>query len=221
MFPNCGKLDIPDQLRAFADEMIAKRNTCKCPPAHMALFGDRQPNQQGRNAMNRRSILNISAIAVLGLAVLPGSAVGQQKTLKEQLVGSWALVSSEVTPPTGPKRQDYSANPRGILILDAGGRYALVQGSPNRAKFKDTGNLRTGATTEEFAAAARAFAANFGTWSVNEADKTLVRKYDIALIPNNDGTETKTTVSLTGDELKLVSTSTAGVRTDTVYRRAK
>ena len=35
--------------------------------------------------MNRRSILTVSALAALGLAVLPGSAVGQQKPLKEQL----------------------------------------------------------------------------------------------------------------------------------------
>jgi Lipocalin-like domain len=171
--------------------------------------------------MNRRSILSICGMTVLGLALLPGSAVAQQKTLKEQLVGSWTLVSNDVTPPTGPKRQDYGANPKGILILEAGGRYAFVAGSPTRAKFKDTSNARTGGTSEEFAAAARAFAANFGTWSVNEADKTLVRKYDIALIPNNDGIENKATVSLAGDELKLVGTSADGVRTDAVYRRAK
>jgi hypothetical protein len=43
--------------------------------------------------MNRRSILSISAMTVLALAVLPGSAVAQQKTLKDQLVGTWTLVS--------------------------------------------------------------------------------------------------------------------------------
>jgi hypothetical protein len=77
------------------------------------------------------------------------------------------------------------------------------------------------ATDTEFAAAARPFAANFGTWSVNEGDKTLIRKYEIALIPNNDTQETKAAISLAGDELKLVIVSAAGVRSDTVYRRAK
>jgi len=69
--------------------------------------------------------------------------------------------------------------------------------------------------------AAREFSANFGTWSVNEADKTLIRKYEIALIPNNDGMELKASVSLTGDELKLTVTPAAGGRSETVYRRAK
>jgi hypothetical protein len=53
-------------------------------------------------------------------------------------------------------------------------------------------------------------AGNFGTWSVNEADKTLIRHYDGALNPNNDGTDTKVTVSLSGDELRL-STVSPGV----------
>jgi Lipocalin-like domain len=171
--------------------------------------------------MNRRSIFTLSAITVLGLAMLPTGAVSQQKTLKEQLVGVWTLVSNDTTPTSGTKRQDFGANPKGSLILDAGGRYALVQGRPDRPKFKDAGNLRLGATAEEFAAAARPFAANFGTWSVNEADKTLIRKYELALIPNNDALESKVSVSLSGDELKLVGTGANGDRADTVYRRAK
>jgi hypothetical protein len=43
--------------------------------------------------MNRRSILNLSAIAAVGLALLSGSSFAQQKSLKEQLVGTWMLVS--------------------------------------------------------------------------------------------------------------------------------
>jgi hypothetical protein len=57
---------------------------------------------------------------------------------------------------------------------------------------------------------------------VNEADKTLLRKYETAVIPNNEGSDQKANVTLTGDELKLTQTSpVSGVRTDVVYRRAK
>ena len=45
--------------------------------------------------MNRRSILSISAMTVFGLALVAGSAVGQEKSLRDQLVGSWILVSTE------------------------------------------------------------------------------------------------------------------------------
>jgi hypothetical protein len=171
--------------------------------------------------MNRRSVLSIFAMTTLGLAMLPSSAVSQQKSLKDQLVGVWTLVSAEATAPDGTKRQDFGANPKGILILDAGGRYAVVQARPDRPKFKAGNNVRLDTPAAEFGEAARAFAANFGTWSVNEADKTLLRRYEAALIPNAEGSETKVSVSLAGDELKLSGADAVGLRNDAVYRRAK
>src|SRR5215475_2107280 len=171
--------------------------------------------------MNRRSILIISAMTALGLVVLATDSFAQQKSLKDQLVGSWTLVSNEVTQTDGKKRQDFGANPRGILILDASGRHALVQGQADRPKFKTSGNARLDTPAAEFGEAARGFAANFGTWSIDEANKTLIRRYEAALVPNTEGTETKVSVSLTGDDLKLTGTDRYGHRFEAVYRRAK
>jgi hypothetical protein len=159
--------------------------------------------------MNRRCILSISAMTALGLALLSGSAVAQQKSLKETLVGTWTLVSNLSAP----------ANSKGIIIFDAGGRYVEVNGDPNRPKFKSAGQP----TAEELAAATLGhFAANFGTWSANEADKTIMRHYEVALRPNNEGTDLKNFVTLTGDELKLTGVvPSTGAKIDYVYRRAK
>ena len=166
-------------------------------------------------------LVSISALTAIGLVLSLGGALAQTKSIKDQLVGTWTLISADATLPNGDKQQAFGAKPKGILILDAGGRYAAVQGNPDRPKFKDTKNLRSGATNDELAAAARSFAANFGTWSVDEAGKTLMRKYEIALIPNNDAQEIKNLVSLSGDDLKLEFTFENGVRTENVYRRAK
>ena len=106
--------------------------------------------------MNRRSILSISSMTVLGLALVPRSAAAQQKSLKEQLVGTWTLVSTQTMAQNGNKRYPYGVNPKGILILDANGRYAAVQGRPDRPKLKSA--LRLEATKEEFGAAAMDFA---------------------------------------------------------------
>jgi hypothetical protein len=38
--------------------------------------------------MNRRSILKLSTFTALSIALLPDSAVAQQKSLKDQIVGS-------------------------------------------------------------------------------------------------------------------------------------
>jgi hypothetical protein len=91
--------------------------------------------------MKQLGVLILSTMMALGLAVLPGSTVAQQKALKEQLVGAWTLISNDTIAPDGTKQQDFGANPKGILILDAGGQYALVVGRSDRPKFKATRNF--------------------------------------------------------------------------------
>src|SRR5215831_1145613 len=173
--------------------------------------------------MNRCNLVSLSAIGGIAMCLsLPSSnALAQQKSLKEQLVGAWALVSCDSTSANGAK-QPYCADPspNGILILDASGRYAQVIAARGRPKFS-TPN-RSEAKAEEFKAAALGLVANFGTWSVNEADKTLAIHYEGALFPNIEGTDVKNTVSLSGDELKVLQpTPVLGGRGESVYRRAK
>jgi hypothetical protein len=48
-----------------------------------------------------RNILRLAAISVLGLALLPGNAVSEQKSLRDQLVGTWKIVSVDNTRPDG------------------------------------------------------------------------------------------------------------------------
>jgi hypothetical protein len=55
--------------------------------------------------MNRRSIFTLFAISALGLAVLPSSVVAQQGALKQQLVGTWTLVSYDASAADGTRRQ--------------------------------------------------------------------------------------------------------------------
>src|SRR5215467_11943598 len=166
--------------------------------------------------MNRCNFVSLSAIAVIAMSLssLSSKALAQQKSLKEQLVGAWTLVSCDVT--RNGAKQPYCADPspNGILILDASGRYANVIAARGRPKF--TTPNRSEAKAEEFKAAALGLVANFGTWSVNEADKTLTQHYEGALFPNIEGTDVKNTVSVTGDELKLIQpTPVLGGRSET------
>jgi hypothetical protein len=171
--------------------------------------------------MNRRSILSISAMTVLGLALVPSSAVSQQKSLKDQLVGTWTIVSSDNVAPDGAKRQLFGPNPKGILILDAGGQYATVIVRPGRPKFASNNRLQ--GTLEENKAAQEGAVGTFGTWSVNEADKTIVLRIAGAVYPNQEGTDGKRSISsLTADELKWNNPAPgSGGSTETVWRRAK
>ena len=56
--------------------------------------------------MNRGSILGLLAVAALGLVVGPTGAVSQQGSLKQQLVGSWMLVSIIATDKAGGKTRN-------------------------------------------------------------------------------------------------------------------
>jgi hypothetical protein len=172
--------------------------------------------------MNRRTILNLSVIAACGFALLPGRAVAQQRTLKEQLVGTWILVSAETTAQDGTKTALFGANPKGILIFDGGGRFTQVQVRADRPKFK--ANNRLQGTPEENAAALAGGVGQFGTWSVNQADENFIMHMEGNVgFPNEEGTDQKrSVVSLTADELKyLIPTAGSGGKVELVYRRAK
>jgi hypothetical protein len=170
--------------------------------------------------MNRAFTLCLSAIAAVGLALLPGSALTQQQSLKQQLIGAWTLVSNDNTLPDGTKRQLFGPNPKGILIFDASGRYVQMQVRPDRPKFKV--NNRMEGTPEENRAVVQGTVAIFGNWSVDEASKTLVMTLETSMFPNQEGEESRRPFSVSGDELKWRAPSPgAGGSSESVYKRVK
>jgi hypothetical protein len=177
--------------------------------------------QIGRKTMNRRNILNLSAAAVLGLAFATNSASGQQKTLKEQLVGVWTLVSFESFDAAGAKVPNMEGTDlKGLLILTDGGRLSvqMIAAFPTIAS-KD--RLKT--TPAEDKAVAHGLLSYFGTYTVSEPDKTISYRIERSSFPNQvTGADAKRVATLTGDELKLDNPGrTAGGRTVSVWRRAK
>jgi hypothetical protein len=101
--------------------------------------------------MNRRSILGISAMTTLALALLPSSSIAQQKSLKEQIIGTWVIVSSDSTAPDGSKLQVFGPDPKGILVFDASGQTVQIIVNPGGPKFKINNRL-TGTPEENTAA---------------------------------------------------------------------
>jgi hypothetical protein len=69
--------------------------------------------------MNRRTICMLIGMALLSFALLPSGALSQQRSLKDELVGTWTVVSAEQTLPNGTKLQPFGANPKGVLTFDA------------------------------------------------------------------------------------------------------
>ena len=171
--------------------------------------------------MRRLGMLTATTVSVLimGGALPTGDAVAQQKSLKEQLVGTWIYVSSTSTRADGSKTD--RPNLKGIVIYTSDGHFAFVSVRTDLPKLASPDRAR--ATAEEARAVVAGSIAYYGTYSINEADRVLTAKVEGGTFANLIGTDQKRIItSLTADELKFTNPRTAaGVTLEFVWKRAK
>jgi Lipocalin-like domain len=170
--------------------------------------------------MNRFGLFIFSTIATLALAAMPTGVVAQQKSLKEQLVGTWMLVQSTGKRPDGSP--NWGQNPTGAMVFDANGRYTSILIRSDIPKYAS--NNRMSATPAEERATVQGSIGTVGTYAVNEADRSYTIQVEGSTFPNWNGTAQKRTVaSISADELRVdnPSPSIGGPTTQLIYRRAK
>jgi hypothetical protein len=173
----------------------------------------------GHLATATAAIVAFGATVVVGISS-PDNSVAQQITLRDQLAGSWNLVSIDQVASDGTKAPLLGPNPKGLLILSRDGRSTQVYVQADRLKFAIENRLK--GTPEENTAALRGTIASFGTWSVDEVNKTLTLHIEGSIFPNQDGTQSKREVSISGDNLKLfVLAGASGARAENLYTRVK
>jgi hypothetical protein len=171
--------------------------------------------------MNRRSIIGIAAMTALGLSVLSGSVVAQQKTLKEQLVGTWTLVSSDQVRLDGSKLKQFGDNPTGINVFDANGRFFVLIASADNSKIAS--NDPNKKNPEEVGGLIPESIAYYGTYTVNEEEKVIILHLEASTFPNLVGTDQKRIItSLTANELRYSNPAAMpGVQVHQVWKRAE
>lgn len=153
---------------------------------------------------------------------MPQSAVSQQKPPKEQLVGTWALVSWDQRNADGTTFRQFGASPKGIAFFDAGGHYIITVMRSDRPKYSiDNFGQLAQATAEENKATAQGTITYFGTYSVNEADRTIDIRVEASSFPNWNGTDQKRFFEVTGDQLKLTVRPPRGGSVDVLWKREK
>ena len=170
--------------------------------------------------MNYRIALSLCVLAALGFAFASQNASAQQKSLKEQLVGTWSLVSFDSIDASGAKVPNMEGSDlKGQLILTADGHLSnqLITQYP---KIASSDRMKT--TVAEDKAVAHGVLSYFGTYTISEPDKTITINFERSSFPNQVGSNVKRTVTLNGDELKIDNPGRqAGGRTVTVWRRMK
>jgi hypothetical protein len=195
---------------------VSVRPDRQCPQAQAkALWGVAKKWSQGGKIMNRLipSVVIVGTI-ICGL-VFPREEASAQTT--NDLVGTWSLVSSTVEQ-NGQKRDAQGPNPKGLLILDSGGHYAVLTFRQDQPKFAS--NNRLEATAEESRSLLAGTLGHYGTYS--PAGNVLVFHIERSTFPNWNGIEQKRPYTLNGDELTYVTPGSTGAGvTQLVWRRVK
>jgi hypothetical protein len=170
--------------------------------------------------MNRAGVIGIFAIAMIGL--VSQTLMSQQNSIKDQLVGAWVLVSWNQTNTDGTTVQHFGTNPKGIAFFDKTGHYIITVMRADRAKYAiDNFGQIAQATAEENKATAQGTITYFGTYSVNEPDRTIAIHVDASSFPNWNGTDQKRLFEITENQLKLIVRPPRGGSVDVLWKRAK
>jgi hypothetical protein len=153
--------------------------------------------------------------------LLAGNSLGQQQPpLAQQLLGTWTLVSHESVRPDGSRVPVYGANPSGVAIFDPGGHFIISVMRSDRAKYAI--DLPTQGAVEENKATAQGTITYFGTYSVNEADRSIAIHIEASSFPNWNDADQKRTFAIVGDQLTLTARALqTGGHADVIWKRAR
>ena len=147
-----------------------------------------------------RRWLQVLTLCCVCVGLVSPSAYGQ--SLKEQVVGTWTLVSMG-------RIVDDVEQP-GLLGRDAVGQFMF--GPDGRMCFNAMRRSRTqfgsaypGGTTEEKAAAYDSFVGYCGRYEVNEQERAILFQIELSTYPNWTGTTEKRFAEVTGTRLRISS----------------
>jgi hypothetical protein len=133
--------------------------------------------------MDRRSILRVCGLAALGFIALSTSvfAQGEKRSAKDLIVGSWTLMIADNIGKEGNKVPGFGPLPKGTATFGGDGRYSLelMRGSDGEPPLRYS-----------------------GTYTLDDAGKTLTLRVDQSSLSNWRGTtQTGTLNFLTSEYL--------------------
>lgn len=128
------------------------------------------------------------------------------KTLREELIGAWTLVSYVEKPTDGSEPvHPLSEEPKGIIMYTPDGYVSAQLMKPGRPEFASNDWFR--GTPEEVMAEASGYIAYSGPFHTDEEKRHLTHTMFVSLFPNWLGQTQPRAVEISGDELRLSSVS--------------
>lgn len=169
------------------------------------------------NTRRKPTILILVATAMWLSVSLAGAQ--REKQLKEQVVGTWTLVSEvahqgdKTSLPLGP-------NPQGAMMFDRSGHFIMIIARPDLPRF--AANKRDAGTPEENKAVLSGLLGFFGTYTTDEAGRVLLLRPEAGTFPNWNGADQKRYCVMTSDEMKWTNRTpaVAGEYVEVVWKRS-
>ncbi|MEW6454032.1 MAG: lipocalin-like domain-containing protein [Pseudomonadota bacterium] len=123
----------------------------------------------------------------------------------KDLIGTWTLSAIQLELPD--KKIDlFGPGAKGQQTFDANGRFSIMIMRSDLPKVAS--NNRETATPEEASKLAHGTIAYFGTYTANDADKTITVNIESATFPNWNGTSQKRTFSFADGQLTFSNPTT-------------
>nr|WP_294950645.1 lipocalin-like domain-containing protein [uncultured Mucilaginibacter sp.] len=152
-------------------------------------------------------------------------AIAQKKETKPtsviKLTGTYRLKVVDNIMADSSRVHLYGEHPKGILMFDAAGNYAMeIYSGEGRPAF--AANDKGKGTDEEYRAAIRGSNLHFGKYSIEPATQTIVYNIIAASYPNWENTQRKSRFKFDGKVLSyIVPTPTTGnaVRGEVVWEK--
>jgi hypothetical protein len=145
------------------------------------------------------------------LAVAMGGASAQDKTLQQQIAGTWVLVTNS------GKGEGVGPNATGVVIFDRSGYFALEIVGEDVPPFA-SGDRQNG-TASENQASVRGSLAYYGTYTTDSASHSVIFHITRSSFPNWSGADQKWVVSATANGLTWTDPASGGSST-LVWTRA-
>jgi hypothetical protein len=119
----------------------------------------------------------------------------------EDFIGTWKLISSEFRASNGKVSYPWGIDVDGRLIYTADGNVAVQIMSPSRPNFAAKDHMK--GTDQEIRAAFEGYQAYYGTFTLNESEKTITHHIQGSVFPNLIGHNLKRFYNLSRDQLTL------------------
>jgi hypothetical protein len=135
--------------------------------------------------------------AVLGFALAANQAPAQEKSFKEMITGAWIVTSVFDQYENGEKKENWGGAVKGQITFGRTGRFTQILIGPVVVSMKGDDPRKPDAS----------IVAYYGTYTINEAKKTIDAKVENASYSPRIGSPQSWTVEGSGDKLTLVGST--------------